>query len=241
MPSGPRMLILSCSQRKWQDPGLMPALERYDGPLFRVLRKYFRDTDKRTAIIYILSAKYGLIPSHRPIPYYDKKMTFHIAAQLREAVSATFTSVLRTEEPDELFISLGNTYLFAIEGYKDLVPYKLEVTVSEGSLGRRQTQLHDWLYGLELQPKNIAYKGQAKIRGVIVKHTREQVLNVARDGLACGQGEPTRFQSWFVPVGEHRVSPKWLVGQLSGLPVSAFVTTEALRVLAQLGVKVCRV
>jgi len=32
-----RLLILSCSQRKRPDSGLLPAIERYDGPVFRVV------------------------------------------------------------------------------------------------------------------------------------------------------------------------------------------------------------
>lgn len=31
-----RLLILACSQRKRPDPGLLPAIERYDGPQFQV-------------------------------------------------------------------------------------------------------------------------------------------------------------------------------------------------------------
>jgi hypothetical protein len=59
--------------------------------------------------------------------------------------------------------------------------------------------------------------------------------------LAKGEGNPGSYQSWYVPVDGHKVAPKWLVSQLTGLPASAFVTDEARRVLAQLGVKVIRV
>src|SRR5436305_3237505 len=38
-----RVLILSCSQRKRLDFGLLPAIERYDGGHFRVLRKARRE------------------------------------------------------------------------------------------------------------------------------------------------------------------------------------------------------
>jgi hypothetical protein len=37
-----RMLILACSRRKRPDEGLLPAIERYDGPAFRVLRRFLR-------------------------------------------------------------------------------------------------------------------------------------------------------------------------------------------------------
>jgi hypothetical protein len=37
------MLILACSRRKRPDEGLLPAIERYDGPAFRVLRRFLRE------------------------------------------------------------------------------------------------------------------------------------------------------------------------------------------------------
>jgi|SRR5215210_261396 len=37
------MLILACSQRKRLDKKLLPAVERYDGAAFRVLRRFLRE------------------------------------------------------------------------------------------------------------------------------------------------------------------------------------------------------
>ena len=37
------MLILACSRRKRPDEGLLPAIERYDGPTFCVLRRFLRE------------------------------------------------------------------------------------------------------------------------------------------------------------------------------------------------------
>lgn len=37
------LVILECSQRKQRTSRLIPAIERYDGPLFRVFRKHARD------------------------------------------------------------------------------------------------------------------------------------------------------------------------------------------------------
>jgi hypothetical protein len=38
-----RMLILACSRRKRPDEGLLPAIERYDGPAFRMVRRFLRE------------------------------------------------------------------------------------------------------------------------------------------------------------------------------------------------------
>ena len=37
------LLIVTCSQRKRSDPELLPALERYDGIFFRIIRKARRE------------------------------------------------------------------------------------------------------------------------------------------------------------------------------------------------------
>jgi hypothetical protein len=56
-----RLLILACSQRKNPARGKLPAIDRYDGPAFRVLRKYSRDSAANLPTVLILSAKHGLI------------------------------------------------------------------------------------------------------------------------------------------------------------------------------------
>jgi hypothetical protein len=37
------MLILACSRRKRPDEGLLPAIEPYDGPAFRMVRRFLRE------------------------------------------------------------------------------------------------------------------------------------------------------------------------------------------------------
>ena len=63
-----RLLILSCSQRKRETQEPLPAIERYNGPLFFVLRRFLRECPRqaRQLDVYILSAAYGLIPGGFP-------------------------------------------------------------------------------------------------------------------------------------------------------------------------------
>ena len=58
-----RLLILSCSKAKRADCGLLPAIDRYDGPFFRVLRRYLRQQPADPPVVHILSAEFGLIPA----------------------------------------------------------------------------------------------------------------------------------------------------------------------------------
>lgn len=43
------LLIISCSQRKFSTPGLIPAIDLYDGPTYRTLRWLFDFTYQHVA------------------------------------------------------------------------------------------------------------------------------------------------------------------------------------------------
>src|SRR5438034_6245695 len=51
-----RVLVISCSERKRSVQGPLAAIDRYDGPAFRVVRRYLRETQDRALKVYILSA-----------------------------------------------------------------------------------------------------------------------------------------------------------------------------------------
>jgi len=99
MTSDHRLLILSCSQRKRPDRGLLPALERYDGPVFRMLRKFLRScsVEESHPKVYILSVQFGLIPAHQPISHYDCRMTPQQASIFRLQVLDQLRHILRNK------------------------------------------------------------------------------------------------------------------------------------------------
>lgn len=237
------LLILACSQRKRADQGLLPAIARYNGPSFQVLRKFLRSCpgSAHALDVYILSARFGLIPASQAIPNYDFRMTPQQASKLNSQVLAKLKRVLRGRKYGRLLVSVGKDYLQALAGYQSLIPPDLKVTISISPPGRKLSELQDWLYGDAPQTSTPSRTGAARIRGIEIKLTSEQVLDIACQALARGEGNPDSYHSWYVRVNGQRVSPKWLISQLTGLPVSSFVTDEARRVLAQLGIDVVRV
>ena len=91
------LLIISCSQRKIQTDKALPAIERYDGPTYRCLRK-FREaqTDKafpNNLRILIISAKYGLIMPETEVRNYDMKMTAARAKKWHLTYKTRFVAV----------------------------------------------------------------------------------------------------------------------------------------------------
>ncbi len=68
------LLLLSCSARKRRDGGELPALERYDGPAFRVLRRFGRQFPATLVETWIVSARFGLLQGQTPVPLYDQRL-----------------------------------------------------------------------------------------------------------------------------------------------------------------------
>ena len=142
-----RLLILSCSQRKSTSGDLLPAIERYNGPLFFVLRRFIRKCPRqaRDLDVYILSAAYGLIPGDFPTPLYDQKMNTLRVVELQPQVETTFSNILQNNYASICFV-LGKTYLKAFKDLRQLVPAFTESIVAYGPIGKKQAQLKKWLW-----------------------------------------------------------------------------------------------
>ena len=239
-----RCLVLSCSRAKRRDSGLLPALERYDGPLFRVLRKYLRLNPEAQLSILILSARFGLITAGTPIPYYDQRMTFLRAQELRIPVQCALTE--KVTGCSEVVLILGKPYRAVLDGWS--VPDGIRVRWLEGSLGERLSRLRAWLYnGREAARQQQAgrdvptsgAKGYVRFRGRVLRMSVEEVYRRIEEAL--GQGKPKAafaYRTWYVPVKGYKVSPKWVMHVLTGLPVRTFGAQEARRALQALGVTV---
>lgn len=79
--SSSRLLILACSATKRAGPAYMPAIERYDGPLWQTLRAV--DPYGEKAKVAFLSAHLGFRSAGTPIEMYDARMTDQMAAAMK--------------------------------------------------------------------------------------------------------------------------------------------------------------
>jgi hypothetical protein len=138
-----RLLILACSQRKRSDASPLPSIERYDGPAFRLLRRYRRLTQDSGLIVYVLSAEFGLIPAKKPIPTYDRRMTSERADDLRSSVAAAVQAAIMRHQPSEVFICAGKTYLRALDRLAENGP---RLSVARGGQDEKLASLKAWLH-----------------------------------------------------------------------------------------------
>ncbi len=255
-----RCLILGCSETKINTPDDIPAIDRYDGPAFRVLRRFLANespTHQADSLdVFILSAEYGLITGEQDIPVYDQRMTEHRAKELHADVLDIFKQKISDHYYTELFLSMGKIYLLALNGFEKLLPPATTIIVSRSTAGRKLTELKAWLNGQKspsFDQLSIAFddtskngriapsiRGKARLKGVELTATPEEIYAVARQALVTEAGKPHNFKDWYVLVDEQKVAPKWLVSQLSGAPVSQFDASAARRVLNALGVPIYR-
>lgn len=147
MSDGPRFLILGCGKTKRPDSGLMPAIERYNGPTHRIVRNYLRANPGDDLRIWTLSSTYwaaGFLPADTPIPYYDVAPQFNrqtleqVTERLPEAVAGV----------REICICVSPVYLQCyILPNRHLMPEGVPVRVVHGDLFKRVSSLKAWLEG----------------------------------------------------------------------------------------------
>lgn len=153
-----RLLILACSQRKIAGKGHLPAIDRYDGPAFRVLRKFLRENPDSALTVLILSAKYGLIESERKIPFYDCRLSRTTTAGLQRQVVGTARNILRSHPWQTVGICAGKNYRSALLGFAEEIPAGIRLDVIEGGLGRRLTALRNWLHRSAAEIKSVSHE-----------------------------------------------------------------------------------
>lgn len=245
-----RLLVIACSESKKDSAELMPAIDRYDGPMWKVLRSFTqgKSMPEIGMDVYVLSAEYGLIPATQPIPWYNHVMTEERANELHEHALNQLASLVE-ENYSQVCFALSQLYLLALDGWESLIPQNLTVTVTDGPMATKLGQLRSWLRGEtwrspEYSPDYLLtakiVKSEVILKGVTLHFSREEVLQRARLALAAGIPGADRYKDWCVKIGGQAVAPKWLVSQISNIPVSKFDAKEARRVLLGLGIDIER-
>ena len=138
-----RLIIISCSQAKVLKPrAAIPALERYDGVLYKVLRKAKRESRfPDNTHIAIISARHGLIDAQTPIASYEKSLDSATARSLQPKVQQDVSALLKKGRYRDICVNLGRKYAALLP---DLSPIR-NATWAEGGLGQRAAHLKAWL------------------------------------------------------------------------------------------------
>jgi hypothetical protein len=237
-----RLLILSCSRSKRTSTEYLPAFERYDGPTFRLLRRYLK-TSTDIPDIRILSAEYGLVRHDYQIPFYEREMTPQRTRELRPQIAKALNRLVKAGEgktAQSIFVHLSKVYLGAVEGSSILS--SRSVTIASGTPGKKLLALYVWLYGEPPERhRRIKRRGlppQPQVRGRKIDLEKRDVLNAVRHAIEDGLEVPVSNHSWYVMVDGRRVSAKWIISLITGFPLSTFHTDAAKQALSDLGIRV---
>jgi hypothetical protein len=134
-----KLLIIPCSKVK-KNLINASAIELYDGPFFRMIRKY----NPNKFDILVLSAKYGIIEGKEKISYYDQKMTRKRADELSGEINLKLSHFLYDTDYDEVFINLGKIYFEALRPSMTLFDHKT-IHSAKGGIGMRLHYLKNWI------------------------------------------------------------------------------------------------
>lgn len=148
---GRQLLILGCSQTKRHAPGLLPAIDRYDGSTYRVLRNFLREQNwPNNLSVAILSAKYGLVGGFTGIEDYDERMTPQKASSWALKCQSILKSWASTHS--DFYISLGKDYLPAIMPAIQ-VDLGNRANFFEGPIGKKLNQIKRFLTSTDTTPR----------------------------------------------------------------------------------------
>jgi len=141
-----KLLILSCSMRKIHTDDPVAALDLYDGVAFRVVKRMQRCGEFPDSVnIFIVSAKYGLIPADQKITFYDQKMTLEIACQQAKRNCLILRQILSDQQCCEIFANLGTVYLKAIQPINSWLTYPTPIILPGGRIGQKLQRMKRWL------------------------------------------------------------------------------------------------
>lgn len=141
---GKQLLVLGCSQTKRTTAGELPALDRYDGTHYRVVRKFLREHVWPADLsVAILSAEHGLFGGLKPIANYDLRMHPTRAQELAASCKSTLSNWSTTH--DRIHFALGKDYLPAVNDWiaSDL---KGRSEIFEGEIGMKSHHIKNFLH-----------------------------------------------------------------------------------------------
>lgn len=138
-----RLLVIGCSQTKRDVQGLLPAIDRYDGSSYRVLRSYLREHEwPQSLSVAVLSARYGLVGGFTDIEDYDERMTTGRAEEWAPLCENTLEKWSHRHR--SIHFSLGKDYLPAVMPAIER-QLRSKAEIFEGPIGMKLNQIKTFL------------------------------------------------------------------------------------------------
>lgn len=146
------MIVLSASQRRSTDPDPLPAIERYDGVYFRLVKKYLREKRLSDTDIIIVSERNGIARPDENVPYIKPfRGKLHLPKKQLEELKLSnllkLESIFNQHHYKEIFVVCGKEYQKLIEGFGQLTDAEVVFCKGRG-LGPKAQDLKRWILAI---------------------------------------------------------------------------------------------
>lgn len=139
-----RLVIVSASQRRVPDPESIPAIERFDGVFFRILRKYLREGKLKGVDILVVSDRYGILQADDLVPLHHPVDKIRATEGARASNLARLKKMLRKASYSEIYVVCGRDFQAFIRGFEEFAG--TAVTYCKGpGLGGKARSLKLWI------------------------------------------------------------------------------------------------
>jgi cytoplasmic iron level regulating protein YaaA (DUF328/UPF0246 family) len=144
-----RAIIVAASQRRVEEPkDPIPAIDRFKGVYFRILKKYLRSGKLSNTDILIVSQDFGVVRSKDKVPYRKptNKLDFHkeFVEKARKANLKTLGRIFREKNYNEVYVNVGKEFYKLIEGFESLASAKI-IHASGPGLGPKAKHMKNWI------------------------------------------------------------------------------------------------
>lgn len=141
-----RLLFIACTATKSSAPGKLPALDRYQGPSFKVIHKAQREQMPLPTII-ILSALHGFIGTDTLIGDYDQCMTPLRGRELMPVLRQQWSQCVHPllKDVTDCHVAMGQIHRQAFDEFAAELQHVPCLSYASGGIGTQNGQLRRWI------------------------------------------------------------------------------------------------
>ena len=148
------LIVMACSGKKHPGAERMPAIDRYQGPMWGTLRAALNELgEAEKPEVWFLSAKYGFHPASLGILDYEQKLTEHRARDLLSNPNSNWREFAQAAHSmDRIMLAGGFVYRDAMRRAIGKLPMQgaspLIAETDGGGIGHHRAQLRQWISGV---------------------------------------------------------------------------------------------
>ena len=147
-----KILIIPSSIGRIKTTENLPAIERFTGVYFKVIRRWRREGHVKNVLVLILTDRFGLVEEQTPIPYYEPtfgqfghlKLDPILKNSLREQSLGILQKILGAHKVDEIYINASKEFRELLFDIEKITSAKITYAQGRG-IGPKSAHMRDWI------------------------------------------------------------------------------------------------